>query len=62
MLSAWWPDFPSFCAVALLPWGKDGSWIDGTMGAVSAGLDAPALVSDPIDSLIADRFGISVRH
>lgn len=36
---------------------KDGSWIDGTLGAVSAGLDALAFVSDPIGSLL--QYGVA---
>lgn len=36
---------------------KDGSWIDGTLGAVSAGLDALAFVSDPIGALL--QYGVA---
>ncbi|MEV4345012.1 WXG100 family type VII secretion target [Actinoplanes sp. NPDC049596] len=36
---------------------KDGSWIEGTLGGVSAGLDALALVSDPIGSLL--QYGVA---
>jgi hypothetical protein len=36
---------------------KDGSWIDGTLGAVSAGLDALAFVSDPLGSLL--QYGVA---
>ncbi|MFF5291820.1 polymorphic toxin type 24 domain-containing protein [Paractinoplanes globisporus] len=36
---------------------RDGSWIEGTLGAVSAGLDALALVSDPIGSLL--QYGVA---
>jgi uncharacterized protein YukE len=36
---------------------KDGSWIEGTLGAVSAGLDALAFVSDPIGSLL--QYGVA---
>lgn len=36
---------------------KDGSWIDGTLGAVSAGLDALALVSDPVGALL--QYGVA---
>jgi uncharacterized protein YukE len=36
---------------------KDGSWIEGTLGAVSAGLDALALISDPIGALL--QYGVA---
>jgi uncharacterized protein YukE len=36
---------------------KSGSWIDVTLGAVSAGLDALAFVSDPIGSLL--QYGVA---
>jgi uncharacterized protein YukE len=36
---------------------KDGSWIEGTLGAVSAGLDALAFVSDPAGALL--QYGIA---
>jgi len=36
---------------------KDGSWIEGTLGAVSVGLDALAFVSDPIGSLL--QYGVA---
>ena len=36
---------------------KNGSWIEGTLGAVSAGLDALAFVSDPIGSLL--QYGVA---
>jgi uncharacterized protein YukE len=36
---------------------KDRSWIDTTVGAVSAGLDALAVVSDPIGSLL--QYGVA---
>ena len=36
---------------------KSGSWIDTTLGAVSAGLDALAFVSDPIGSLL--QYGVA---
>ncbi|WP_433393666.1 hypothetical protein [Micromonospora sp. KLBMP9576] len=36
---------------------RDGSWIDGTLGVVSAGLDALALVSDPVGALL--QYGIA---
>ncbi|MFI6075662.1 WXG100 family type VII secretion target [Actinoplanes sp. NPDC051343] len=36
---------------------KDGSWIDTTLGAVSAGLDALAFISDPIGSLL--QYGVA---
>ncbi|PZG18358.1 hypothetical protein C1I95_13755 [Micromonospora craterilacus] len=35
----------------------DGSWIDGSLGVVSAGLDALALVSDPVGALL--QYGIA---
>ena len=35
----------------------NGSWIDGTLGVVSAGLDALALVSDPVGALL--QYGIA---
>ena len=36
---------------------KNGSWIEGTLGAVSTGLDALAFVSDPIGSLL--QYGVA---
>jgi hypothetical protein len=36
---------------------KSGSWIDGTLGAVSAGLDALAFISDPIGGLL--QYGVA---
>ena len=36
---------------------KDGSWIDTTLGAVSAGLDALAFISDPIGALL--QYGVA---
>ncbi|MEV1076080.1 WXG100 family type VII secretion target [Micromonospora parva] len=36
---------------------RDGSWIDGSLGVVSAGLDALALVSDPVGALL--QYGIA---
>jgi uncharacterized protein YukE len=36
---------------------KSGRWIDGTLGAVSAGLDALAFVSDPIGGLL--QYGVA---
>jgi uncharacterized protein YukE len=36
---------------------KNGSWIDTTLGAVSAGLDALAFVSDPVGSLL--QYGVA---
>jgi uncharacterized protein YukE len=36
---------------------KDGSWIDTTLGAVSAGLDALAFISDPIGNLL--QYGVA---
>jgi uncharacterized protein YukE len=36
---------------------KDGSWIEGSLGAVSAGLDALAFVSDPIGALL--QYGVA---
>ena len=36
---------------------ENGSWIDGTLGAISAGLDALALVSDPVGALL--QYGIA---
>ncbi|MCU7724308.1 hypothetical protein ODJ79_11330 [Actinoplanes sp. KI2] len=36
---------------------KDGSWIEGTLGTVSAGLDALALISDPIGALL--QYGVA---
>jgi hypothetical protein len=36
---------------------QSGSWIDGTLGTVSAGLDALAFVSDPIGGLL--QYGIA---
>jgi uncharacterized protein YukE len=36
---------------------QNGSWIDGTLGAVGAGLDGLALISDPVGALL--QYGIS---
>jgi len=36
---------------------KNGSWVDGTLGVVGAGLDALALVSDPVGVLL--QYGVS---
>jgi uncharacterized protein YukE len=36
---------------------KNGSWIDGTLGVVGAGLDALALISDPAGALL--QYGIA---
>ncbi|MEU7997922.1 hypothetical protein AB0B83_21660 [Micromonospora sp. NPDC049060] len=36
---------------------RSGSWIDGTLGVVSAGLDALAFVSDPVGALL--QYGIA---
>ncbi|WKU06424.1 WXG100 family type VII secretion target [Micromonospora sp. HUAS LYJ1] len=36
---------------------RTGSWIDGSLGVVSAGLDALALVSDPVGALL--QYGIA---
>ncbi|MEU9510203.1 WXG100 family type VII secretion target [Micromonospora sp. NPDC048170] len=36
---------------------RNGSWIDGTLGVVSAGLDGLALVSDPVGALL--QYGIA---
>ena len=36
---------------------RDGSWIDGGLGVIGAGLDALAVVSDPIGTLL--QYGIS---
>jgi len=36
---------------------KNGSWIDGTLGVVGAGLDALAIVSDPVGALL--QYGIA---
>lgn len=36
---------------------KNGSWIEGTLGAVSAGLDALAVISDPIGALL--QYGVA---
>ncbi|SIR96999.1 WXG100 family type VII secretion target [Micromonospora avicenniae] len=36
---------------------RDGSWIDGTLGAVSASLDALAFVSDPVGALL--QYGVA---
>ncbi|MFC0506649.1 WXG100 family type VII secretion target [Micromonospora costi] len=36
---------------------QNGSWIDGTLGVVSAGLDALAFVSDPVGALL--QYGIA---
>ncbi|WMF04527.1 WXG100 family type VII secretion target [Micromonospora robiginosa] len=36
---------------------RTGNWIDGTLGVVSAGLDALAIVSDPVSALL--QYGIA---
>lgn len=36
---------------------RNGSWIEGTLGAVSAGLDALAFISDPIGALL--QYGVA---
>src|ERR1044071_2262462 len=36
---------------------RNQSWVDGTLGAVGAGLDALALVSDPIGGLL--QYGVA---
>ncbi|MET7747866.1 hypothetical protein [Micromonospora sp. NPDC005367] len=36
---------------------RDGSWIDGTLGVVSASLDALAFVSDPVGALL--QYGVA---
>ncbi|SCF06876.1 Uncharacterized conserved protein YukE [Micromonospora coriariae] len=36
---------------------RDGSWIDGSLGVVNAGLDALAVVSDPVSALL--QYGIA---
>jgi hypothetical protein len=36
---------------------KDGSWIEGTLGVVGAGLDALALISDPVGALL--QYGVA---
>ncbi|HET6484594.1 MAG TPA: hypothetical protein VFG35_31765 [Actinoplanes sp.] len=36
---------------------RSGSWIDGTLGAVSAGLDTLAFVADPIGGLL--QYGVA---
>ena len=36
---------------------KNGSWVDGTLGVVGAGLDALALVSDPVGVLL--QYGVA---
>jgi uncharacterized protein YukE len=41
---------------------KSGSWIDTTLGAVSAGLDALAFVSDPIGSLLQYGAAWIIEH
>ncbi|WP_320064389.1 WXG100 family type VII secretion target [Micromonospora sp. RTGN7] len=44
--------------IALIAQGvRDGSWIDGTLGVVSVGLDALAFVSDPVGALL--QYGIA---
>jgi len=42
---------------AILDGVRSGSWIDGTLGAVSAGLDTLAFVSDPIGGLL--QYGVA---
>ena len=36
---------------------RSGSWVDGSLGMVSAGLDGLALVSDPIGTLL--QYGVA---
>jgi len=36
---------------------KNGSWVDGTLGVVGAGLDALAMISDPVGVLL--QYGVS---
>jgi uncharacterized protein YukE len=36
---------------------RDGSWIDGSLGVVGAGLDALALISDPVGALL--QYGVA---
>ncbi len=36
---------------------KNGSWIDGSLGVVGAGLDALAIVSDPVGALL--QYGVA---
>src|SRR5262245_30888098 len=36
---------------------RTGSWIEGTLGVVGAGLDALALISDPVGALM--QYGIA---
>ncbi len=36
---------------------RNQSWVDGTLGAVGAGLDVLALVSDPVGALL--QYGIA---
>jgi uncharacterized protein YukE len=36
---------------------EDGSWVEGTLGGVSAGLDALAFVSDPVGALL--QYGVA---
>ncbi|GAA3955078.1 WXG100 family type VII secretion target [Actinoplanes auranticolor] len=41
---------------------RSGSWIDGTLGAVSAGLDGLALVSDPAGALLQYGIAWMIEH
>ena len=41
---------------------RGGSWVDATLGGVSAGLDGLALVSDPIGSLVQFGVGWLIEH
>ena len=36
---------------------RDGSWVDGTLGVVGAGLDALAMIADPVGALL--QYGVS---
>jgi uncharacterized protein YukE len=41
---------------------RSGSWIDGSLGTVSAGLDALALVSDPVGALLQCGVAWLIEH
>jgi hypothetical protein len=36
---------------------QDGSWVDGTLGTIAAGLDGLAIISDPVGALL--QYGVA---
>lgn len=41
---------------------ESGSWVDGTIGGISAGLDTLSVVMDPIGSLVSMGIGWVIEH